>query len=174
MDRSFSLPPVTAGDLPCLPNLEELSLSGCGLGDTVPVSRQERPGSSASSPTRTSELILPLLIDLFPSIRTLDLSYNALSSSSFGTETLSSLILSTADAPSPPQQQRNGLRYLRLRGNKLTELDGLQGIAERFKGNRELPAWKLEELDLRDNEISKLPPELGLLPLDVFLVDGNM
>jgi Leucine-rich repeat (LRR) protein len=110
---------------------------------------------------------------LFPSIRTLGLSYNALSSSSFGTETLSSLILFTAVA-SPPPQQRNGLRYLRLRGNKLTELAGLQGIAERFKGNRELPTWKLEELDLRDNEISKLPPELGLLPLDVFLVDGNM
>ena len=64
--------------------------------------------------------------------------------------------------------------YLRLLGSKLTELDGLQIITERFKGNREMPAWKLEELDLRDNEISKLPPELGLLPLDVFLVDGNI
>jgi hypothetical protein len=29
-------------------------------------------------------------------------------------------------------------------------------------------------LDLRDNKISKLPSELGILPLDVFLVDGNM
>jgi len=28
-------------------------------------------------------------------------------------------------------------------------------------------------LDLRDNEIGKLPAELGLLPLDVLLVDGN-
>jgi hypothetical protein len=27
-----------------------------------------------------------------------------------------------------------------------------------------VPEWKLEELDIRDNEIGKLPPELGLLP----------
>ena len=40
--------------------------------------------------------------------------------------------------------------------------------------NKELPAWELEKLDLRDHEIGKLPPELGLLPLDVFLVCGNM
>ncbi|KAG2362535.1 hypothetical protein BDR07DRAFT_1484740 [Suillus spraguei] len=50
----------------------------------------------------------------------------------------------------------------------------VKGIAELFKGNRSVPDWKLEELDLRDNEISKLPAELGLLPLDVFLVDGNL
>ena len=28
-------------------------------------------------------------------------------------------------------------------------------------------------MDLRDNEIGKLPAELGLLPLEVFLVEGN-
>ena len=53
-------------------------------------------------------------------------------------------------------------------------LDGLQGVAEMFKGNRVVPEWKLEELDLRDNEIGRLPPEVGLLPMDVFLVDGNV
>ena len=31
----------------------------------------------------------------------------------------------------------------------------------------------METLDLRDNEIGKLPAELGLLPLDIFLVEGN-
>ena len=33
--------------------------------------------------------------------------------------------------------------------------------------------WMLEELDLRDNEIGRLPAKLGILPLEVFLVDGN-
>lgn len=47
-------------------------------------------------------------------------------------------------------------------------------LAEVFKGNRNVPEWKLEELDLRDNKLGKLPPELGFLPLNVFLVDGNM
>jgi hypothetical protein len=55
----------------------------------------------------------------------------------------------------------------------LTDLDGFQNLALMFKGNRQVEEWKLEELDLRDNEIGKLPPELGMLPLDVFLVDGN-
>jgi Leucine-rich repeat (LRR) protein len=167
MDRSF---PLQQEICPACRTWRNLVLAAAGLAIHL-LYRGKRNQAPAQTPTRTSELILPLLIDLFPSIRTLDLSYNALSSSSIG---LSSLILSTAVASSPPQQQRNGLMYLRLLGSKLTELDGLQVIAERFKGNRELPAWELEELDLRDNEISKLPSELGLLPLDVFLVDGNM
>jgi len=66
------------------------------------------------------------------------------------------------------------LKHLRLRGNKIAELDGFQGLAEQFKGNRDVPNWKMEELDLRDNEIGKLPAELGLMPLDVLLVDGNV
>ena len=73
-----------------------------------------------------------------------------------------------------PPSVRKGLRHLRLRGNRINELDGFQAIAERFRGNRDVPEWRLEELDLRDNEIGKLPAELGLLPLDVFLVDGNV
>ena len=73
-----------------------------------------------------------------------------------------------------PPSVRKGLRHLRLRGNRINQLDGFQAIAERFRGNRDVPEWRLEELDLRDNEIGKLPPELGLLPVDVFLVDGNV
>jgi len=60
-----------------------------------------------------------------------------------------------------------------LRGNQITHLDGFAAIAQMFKGNRLVSEWKLEELDLRDNEIGRLPPEMGLLPLDVLLVDGN-
>ncbi|KAI0351781.1 L domain-like protein [Trametes cingulata] len=167
-DPSFSIP-TSPGAF--LPNLEELSLENCNLGDSVPVSHVGEGGDDFSQ--RTSEPLLPLLARLFPSLRTLDLSYNALTSAALTGDALSSLIF--ADPPSTGQDgsARKGLRQLRLRGNRLNELDGFQQLAERFKGNRDIPEWKLEELDLRDNEIGKLPPELGMLPLDVFLVDGN-
>ena len=42
-------------------------------------------------------------------------------------------------------------------------LDGFMNLAEVFKGNQNVSEWKLEELDLRDNEIGKLPPELSAL-----------
>lgn len=163
MDRSFFLPSSWDTGEILLPNLEELDLEGCGLGDTVSVSVAN---SGDTTPPRTSESIIPLLTKLFPSLRTLNLSHNALTSSSLLAESLSSLILSA-----PPR--RKGLKQLRLRGNRLSDLTGLQGVAELFKGNREVPGWNLDELDLRDNEIGRLPPELGLMPLDVFLVDGN-
>ncbi|KAF9466511.1 hypothetical protein BDZ94DRAFT_1306115 [Collybia nuda] len=164
LDKSFSL--LSLSDPPggLLPNLEELNLEGCGLPDLVTVIRSDS-SSGASTPPRSTEPILPLITKLFPSLRTLNLSYNALTSLSFTNEAISALILETGE--------RKGLKHLRLRGNRLAELDGFQGIAESFKGNREVPAWKLDELDIRDNEVNKLPPELGLLPMDVFLVDGN-
>ncbi|KZT23098.1 L domain-like protein [Neolentinus lepideus HHB14362 ss-1] len=148
-----------------LPYLEELSLEGCGFGDSVPVFRADANGGVSPS-GRTSEQLLPLLSKLFPSLQTLDLSDNVVTSEALTDETLSGLILTSAT--------RKGLRHLRLRGNRLDSLDGFAAIAEHFKGNRDFPEWKLEELDLRDNSIGKLPPELGLLPLDVFLVDGNV
>ena len=46
-------------------------------------------------------------------------------------------------------------------------------IALGFWTNQDIPRWALEELDVRDNEIGRLPAELGMLSLDVFLVDGN-
>ncbi|KAJ7592773.1 L domain-like protein [Mycena floridula] len=159
MDRSITLPAGADDTQPLLPCLEELSLEGCNFSDMVPVSRS---GALSGS---SSEMLLPLLAKLFPSLRTLDLSYNALTSASLTTDALSTVILATS--------QRKGLKQLRFRGNKINDLDGMQGIAELFKGNREVSGWKLDELDLRDNEIGKLPAELGLLPLDVFLVDGN-
>lgn len=168
-DPLFSLPPQ---DGVFLPVLEELTLEGCNISDTVPVTRSGATpdGGDGFSMPRTSEPLLPLLAKLFPSLRMLDVSYNALTSAALSQDALSSIILAS-DSAAP---ERKGLRHLRLRGNHIDELDGFQGIAELFKGNRECPAWNLEELDLRDNEIGKLPAELGLLPLDVFLVDGNI
>ncbi|KAJ3762773.1 hypothetical protein EV360DRAFT_35025 [Lentinula raphanica] len=161
-DRSFTLPASYGSAL--LPNLEELDLEGCNFADTVSVARIH-PSPEGSSPNRSNEPLLPLLASLFPSLRLLNLSYNALTSSALTAESLTTLIL---EAP-----HRKGLKHLLLRGNKLTELDGFQGLAEMFKGNRDVAGWKLDELDLRDNDIGRLPAELGLLPLDVFLVDGN-
>ncbi|OJT03205.1 Leucine-rich repeat-containing protein 40 [Trametes pubescens] len=170
-DPCFSLPTAAEAGL-CLPWLEELSLENCNLPDNVPVSRAGEDGADDFG-GRTNEPLLPLLAKLFPSVRTLDLSYNALTSAALTKDALSALIL--ADTPAEDGSvTRKGLRHLRLRGNRLGELEGFQEIAERFRGNREVPEWKLEELDLRDNEIGKLPPELGMLPLDVFLVDGNV
>ena len=160
MDRSFALPSGSISISGFLPCLEELDLEGCNLSDLVPISSADSDNTS-----RTSEPIITILAKLFPSLQTLNLSYNALSNSSLTPEALSMIILRSP--------HRKGLRHLRLRGNRISELDGFLGLAEAFKGNRDVVDWKLEELDVRDNEIGKLPPELGLLPLDVLLVDGN-
>ncbi|TBU44318.1 hypothetical protein BD309DRAFT_958705 [Dichomitus squalens] len=176
-DPSFSIPADVAL---ALPYLEELSLENCNLADTVAVS-YTHANDSASSPAdkRTSEPIIPLIARLFPSLKTLDLSYNALTSACLTPAALTQLIFAdptpqlTSEDEVVPPSVRKGLRQLRLRGNRLNELDGFRAIAERFRGNRDVPEWRLEELDLRDNEVGKLPAELGLLPLDVFLVDGN-
>ncbi|KAF9530920.1 hypothetical protein CPB83DRAFT_787495 [Crepidotus variabilis] len=165
MDRSFALPSMPMEAVGFLPCLEELDLEGCNLGDLVSISISSGVDSGTATPPRSNEPLLPMIAKCFPSLRTLNLSYNALSNASLTSTALSHLILASP--------HRKGLRHLRLRGNRLSELDGFQILAESFKGNRENPYWKVEELDVRDNELGKIPPELGLLPLDVFLVDGN-
>ncbi|PPR04904.1 hypothetical protein CVT24_007148 [Panaeolus cyanescens] len=166
MDKSFCLPSHSDSVTGFLPVLEELDLEGCNLGDLVQVyEASESVSGSNTPPRRRSEMVIPTLTRLFPSLRTLNLSYNNLSNASMTSEALTALILVSPN--------RRGLRHLRLRGNKITELDGLASLAEAFRGNRDNQAWKMEEIDVRDNEIGRLPAELGLLPLDVFLVDGN-
>ncbi|KAF9011860.1 hypothetical protein BDQ17DRAFT_1272237 [Cyathus striatus] len=164
MDRSFDIPHIPDGPHGFLPNLEELDLEGCSLADLVTVVQSDGVSGTNTS-ARSNELLLPLIAKLFPSLRTLNLSYNVLTNSAVSADALSALILSSPT--------RKGLRHLRLRGNKLSEIETFQGLANMFKGNRVVPEWHMEELDLRDNEIGRLPAELGLLPLDVFLVDGN-
>ena len=164
MDRSFYLPSLPENSVSFLPCLEELDLEGCNLNDLVPT--VVSPDAGAASPPRSYESLIPLITKLFPSLITLNLSHNTITNASLTPEVLSNLILAS--------DSHKGLRHLRLRGNKISDLHGFSNIAESFKGHRQVPEWKLEELDIRDNEISKLPPELGLLPLDVFLVDGNV
>lgn len=135
------------------------------MNDLVPTTVPSEPNSAAVSPIRTNESLIPTIAKLFPSLSTLNLSYNTITDVSLTPEALSNLIL-----VSP---LRRGLRHLRLRGNRISTLDGFVKLSEAFKGHQPVPSWRLEELDVRDNEIGKLPPELGLLALDVFLVDGN-
>ncbi|KAJ7111981.1 hypothetical protein C8R44DRAFT_632786 [Mycena epipterygia] len=174
MDRSFTLPPLPVSE-PLLPRLEELSLEGCNISDNISVSTASPDETILVVPSETRPT-LPLLIELFPSLRNLNMAYNTLTSAALTTAVLSDLILSSAATGSVASAtaERKGLKQLHLRGNRITDLDGFQGVALLFKGNREVLGWGLEELDLRDNEIGKLPSELGLLPLDVLLVDGNV
>ncbi|KAJ6510500.1 hypothetical protein C8R45DRAFT_964310 [Mycena sanguinolenta] len=169
MDRSLTLPPVSHGEA-LLPRLEELGLEGCNLGDSISISHVSAEETTPVVPSETKPL-LPLLTELFPSLRNLNLAYNTLTSAALSEPVLTALIMSSTGGGAP---ERKGLRQLHLRGNRITDLDGFRDIAMLFKANRNVPEWGLEELDVRDNEIGKLHSELGLLPLDVFLVDGNV
>jgi Leucine-rich repeat (LRR) protein len=157
-DPSVTLPDEPVPPEGLLPQLDTLLLDDCRLADTV-------PGSA--------EPLLELLVRLFPRLQTLDLAHNVLTSASLTASALSALILA-----SPPDEDgiiaRPGLRTLRLRGNAFDSLDGLAELAgDLFRGHRVEPGWHLEEIDVRDNALAKLPAELGMLPLDVFLVEGN-
>ena len=118
LDISISLP--LEYDL--LPSLEELNLDGCGLCDTIPVSRQDIVSSSGvTTPSQSTELLLPFLAKLFPNLQTLNLSDNALTSASLMTGTLLALVLALNDGST-----KTGLKHLRIRGNWLAELDRMQ------------------------------------------------
>ncbi|TFY80171.1 hypothetical protein EWM64_g3842 [Hericium alpestre] len=155
-DSSFILP---EGDGPFLPRLEELYFEGCNLGDEV---------SLVVGEEKKREPLFPTLARLLPNMRTLDLSLNLVTSQHLTVETLSSLVLSSPGRP--------GLKRLILRGNRLAGLDGFAALAKDIFASEESSKarWTLEELDVRDNAIEKLNGELGLLPLEVFLVEGNV
>ncbi|KAJ7764784.1 hypothetical protein B0H16DRAFT_1310364 [Mycena metata] len=183
LDRSFALPPLPlpGTSAPLLPRLEELSLEGCNLGDGVAVSFAGAADSGAGLQLPSENRpTLPLLAELFPGLRVLNMAYNTLTGAALTEEVLTALILPSHSISSPESADENatplkGLKQLHLRGNRIAALDGFHTLAlHLFKGNRAVSGWGLEELDLRDNEIGKLPAEMGMLPLDVLLVDGNV
>jgi hypothetical protein len=153
-EPSFVLP---TGEGPLLPHLETLNLEGCALSDSV-------PGAEEGGTLR-------VLARLFPSLRNLELAYNDLTGAALARETLELLLFAGGD--------RKGLRRLGLCGNKIGELEGLRELAlavfgAEGDGDDRRKRWTLEELDVRENSIAALAGELGLLPLDIFLVDGNL
>lgn len=168
-DSTFSFPSASSmlPDGSLLPQLDELHLEGCSLSDMVTISQETDEGGS---PILRKQNVLEALADAFPTISLLNLSYNSLSSECLSSDALMKLLVPQNISQSA---SRKGLKVLRLCGNKLNNLASFENIGALFKGNRQVPEWRLEELDVRDNDISKLPVLLGLLPLDVFLVDGN-
>jgi hypothetical protein len=159
------------GSQPLLPRLETLNLEGCAQGDVV-------PGAEAADVGGT----LGLLARLFPGLRNLELAYNDFTGAALGRGVLEQLLFADDSGG------RVGLRRLGLCGNRIEELHGLRELAQVVFGAgagaggdadvenaTELrEKWTLEELDVRENSIGALPGELGLLPLDSFLIDGNL
>lgn len=159
-EPAFILP--TSNGRPLLPRLETLNLEGCALSDAI-------PGASIADGGP-----LGVLAQLFPSLRNLELGYNNFTGALLARGVLEQLFFAGKDG-------RAGLRRLGLCGNKIEELHGLRELArvvfgaDAAKECVELGTkWTLEELDVRENSITGLPGELGLLPLDLFLVDGNL
>lgn len=166
-DPSFSFPPKSAIEAArpvygVLPRLTELCLDGCSFGDVVNVIYQSEDEPASSEKIN----LLGVIADIFPTLSVLDLSYNNTTSDGLSQTTLERLLV-------PGEYGRKGLTTLRLRGNRLSSLDAFEHVANLFRRNQQVQGWRFEELDVRDNEISKLPPSMGLIPMDVFLVDGN-
>ena len=131
--------PATRLSSPVLPHLDELCLDNCNLSSEVPTSIEGTSGSPGK------ESLLEIIAALFPSLSTLDLSYNLLT-------TLSGVgVLLTPNA----SDKRKGLTTLRLRGNKLSSLDPLEELGAAWKSGGGIEGWRGEEIDLRDNEIGK-------------------
>ncbi|KAI9439545.1 hypothetical protein H4582DRAFT_1535534 [Lactarius indigo] len=164
-EPAFVLP---AGDSsgPLLPQLETLNLEGCALNNAVPGTEAAEGGT------------LRVLARLFPSLRNLELAYNDLTGAALARETLEELLF--ASEVDGGGVRRAGLRRFCLCGNKIGELEGLRELAQAVfgagdgDGDERRKRWTLEELDVRENSIAALAGELGLLPLDIFLVDGNL
>jgi Leucine-rich repeat (LRR) protein len=171
VDLPFSFAAIETQEA-LLPALGELSLEGCNLGDSVAINVTKAPGGvlEEATPPRPT---LKLLGQLFPSLTSLNLAYNQLSSASLTDEVLQTLLFQTEGAEGSSKSRR-GLRHLNLRGNKIDTLDCLGQFAARFKNGEEMPEWRLKELDVQENCITKLTPELGFLPLSAFLVEGNL
>lgn len=148
-----------------LEKVEEVLLDGCGLGDLVRVRRLS--GDPQGGGDGTDEPIFELLGGMFPAMTTLDLSEN-------GLMRVPGLVkLFFPEASDEGNSTKRGLKVLRLKGNAIADVEGLVEVAERF-GRGEIEGWRGEEIDIRDNQIPKLPPVLGLLQLDVLLVEGNV
>jgi hypothetical protein len=137
MDPSFSLP-STGKAHSYLPNLDELRLDNCNLGNSVQV--------TSEGGLSTKEPLIELIGNIFRSLGTLDLSYNALTS-----------LAGIAPLFTPDEgAKRKGLKVLRVRGNRIDSLETLEELAGVWHSGSGIQGWRGEEIDLRDNELIKV------------------
>ncbi|GAA5826020.1 hypothetical protein JCM5353_008998 [Sporobolomyces roseus] len=105
----------------------------------------------------STEALFSELPRLFPALRSLSLVQNRLTS----LKGIDKLLLS-----------HGSLRQLYLNANKISDISDLCSLGQQVEGKE--ASWRLEELDLSDNEIARLPPVLGLLPHSLIVsVSGN-
>ncbi|EJU05058.1 L domain-like protein [Dacryopinax primogenitus] len=135
--------------------VEDLMMDDCGLAE---ISRVQVDS------VQNEENTFAVIARLFPRLRSLDLSYNRLPS----LQGIRQLLAQRGDA------ETTGVRELRLKGCGVNNVDELVNLLEDGGVTPSKTNWALRELDLSDNEITKLPPKLGLLPVDILLVDGNL
>ena len=137
MDPSFGLP-STGKTQSYLPNLDELRLDSCNLGNSVQVTSEGGPGMKGP--------LIETIGNLFPSLGTLDLSYN----------TMTSLTgIATLFTPDDGAK-RKGLKVLRVRGNRIDSLETLEELAGGWRSGSGIQGWRGEEIDLRENELIKV------------------
>ncbi|BGP19208.1 hypothetical protein JCM10213_002096 [Rhodosporidiobolus nylandii] len=137
-----------------MPQLETLDLSHNLLPSVLP--------SPFPSSSGVDMPLLSALAALAPSLVTLNLQRNRLTSLSG----ISALLF-------PPAGK--GVKELVLSENKIADLAELCEVGEQWaKAKAGSERWRLEELDLSSNEISRIPPQLGYLPPTLVLhLTGN-
>jgi Leucine-rich repeat (LRR) protein len=120
------------------------------------------------SSNRLANARLASLARMAPRLEVLDLTYNVLDT----IEGVSELLVCSDegvdeddDSTEKGRRRRSeGLRILRLGGNRISDVDELVKIGERFQQNQVIKGWRCTELSISDNDLAQVrPPQCSLL-----------